>query len=314
MLKAMFLVAVLLAVLAAVTLWRAARHEAQAARDYPPVGDFVTVGNTRLHYVQKGAGPDLILIHGSSGNLRDMTFGLLDSLATEYRVTAFDRPGLGYTDAIDDATITRQADLLAGAAAKLSINTPIVMGQSYGGAVALAWGVSRPDDTAALVLVSAPIYPWSTPLSTYYKVLSNPVLAPVAIPLITAWVPDSTVQRNVEEVFAPQDEPEGYAEHFGVSLTLRRSSLRENALQRAALLAEMTALSEQYDALAMPIEVLHGTADDTVGASIHSQPFAERHATAALTLLEGIGHMPHQVRPGAVIESIHRAARRAGLR
>ncbi|WP_425100546.1 alpha/beta fold hydrolase [Tropicibacter sp. S64] len=314
MLKAALVLAILLAVLAAVTLWRAARHEAAAVRDYPPLGDFVDVDGTRVHYVMRGTGPDLVLIHGSSGNLRDMTFRLVDRLAQDYRVIAFDRPGLGYTDPIDTPTITRQAELLAQAADVLGATRPIVLGHSYGGAVALAWGVARPEKTAALVLLASPVYPWNTPLSTYYKVLSNPVLGPLAIPLLTAYVPDSVVERNVAEVFEPQDEPDGYAQHFGPALTLRRVSLHENAIMRARLLREITALSEQYDRLTMPIELAHGTADTTVLASIHAIPFAANHPTAALTLLDGIGHMPNQVRPGAVIEAIHRAARRAGLR
>lgn len=315
-LKLLVALTLAMAVFSAVTLWRAARHEAAALRDYPPTGDFVQVGPTRVHYRTKGIGPDLVLIHGSSGNLRDYTFSLMDELAKNYRVTAFDRPGLGYTDALHakGATITEQATLLAAASEQLGITHPIVLGQSYGGAVALAWGVTRPEQTAALVLVSAPIYPWSTPLSTYYKVLSHPLLGPLAIPLLTAWVPESVVQRNLAEVFAPQSEPAGYAEHFGVSLTLRRASLRANALQRAGLLSEMTALEPRYDRLKMPIELVHGAADTTVGAVIHSEPFAKAHDSAHLTLLDGVGHMPHHNRPGAVIEAVHRAASRAGLR
>ncbi len=316
MLKLGLSLLVLLVAFWVLTQWRASRHEAAALRDYPPVGDFLEVDGKRVHYVAKGSGPDLVLIHGASGNLRDMTFGLLDKLAQDYRVIAFDRPGLGYSDRLNGAgaTISEQAELLSKAAAQLGAERPVVMGQSYGGAVALAWGVTRPEQTAALVLISSPAYPWSTPLSTYYKVLSHPWLGLVAIPLLTAWVPESVVQRNVAEVFLPQSEPPGFAEHFGVALTLRRGSLRANALQRAGLLSEMTALSERYDALTMPIELVHGSADTTVGAVIHSVPFAQRHPNANLTLLEGIGHMPHHNRPGAVIEAIHRAAFRAGLR
>ncbi|WGW05849.1 alpha/beta hydrolase [Tropicibacter oceani] len=307
---------VVLVVLAGLTLWRAQRHEAAAAREYPPSGDFLEVDGKRVHFKIQGSGPDLVLIHGSSGNLRDMTFGLMDRLAQDYRVIAFDRPGLGYTDRLNGlgATIDQQAALLARAARQLGAKRPIVMGQSYGGAVALAWGVNHPDQTAALVLVSSPAYPWDTPLSTYYQLLSHPWLGPLVIPLLTAWVPESVVQRNVEEVFLPQSEPAGYAEHFGVALTLRRASLRANALQRAGLLAEMTALSQRYDALSMPIELVHGDADTTVGAHIHAVPMSQRLPNAHLTLLEGVGHMPHHNRPGAVIEAIHRAAIRAQLR
>ena len=65
---------------------------------FPPVGEFVSVTGGRVHYVHAGQGPDVILLHGAGGNLRDFTFSLMDHLTDRYRVTAFDRPGMGYTD------------------------------------------------------------------------------------------------------------------------------------------------------------------------------------------------------------------------
>ena len=90
---AISLVLILFALVAA-TLWLAARRAEQAEAAYPPVGAFVTVDGRRVHYVLRGQGPDLVLIHGASGNLRDM-LPLVDLLAPNYRVIAFDRPGLG---------------------------------------------------------------------------------------------------------------------------------------------------------------------------------------------------------------------------
>lgn len=316
MAKLLLAAALLLAGLVAVTLWRAGARERAAEAAYPPTGAFVDVDGVRVHYETRGTGPDLVLIHGASGNLRDMTFGLMDRLADDYRVTAFDRPGLGYTDRIDadGASIAEQAALLSRASALLGFERPVVMGQSYGGAVALAWAVNHPDTLSALVLVAAPSYPWEGGLPTLYKVNSHPVLGPVAIPFLTAWVPQSYVDSAVASVFEPQAEQPGYADHIGAPLTLRRASLRENALQRASLKGELAALSLRYDALTLPVEIVHGTADDTVALSIHSQRMARDVSSAHLVTLEGIGHMPHHVRQGAVVEAIHRAAMRAGLR
>jgi pimeloyl-ACP methyl ester carboxylesterase len=80
-------------------------------------------------------------------------------LAQRYRVIVVDRPGLGYTDRIDPAgaSLRQQADLIARAAAELGAKRPIVFGHSYGGAVALAWAVHRPDALSALVVSAAAI-------------------------------------------------------------------------------------------------------------------------------------------------------------
>ena len=108
--------------------------------------------------------------------------------------------------------------------------------------------------------------------------------------------------------------PDGYAAYVGVGLTLRRQSLRANADQRANILGEITALEPHYDSLNLPIELVHGTADDTVSIVIHSDKLVERIDSANLTTLEGIGHMPHHVSEDAVVDAIDRAVTRAGLR
>ena len=221
--------------LAAATLWTAARREAQAERSHPPEGRVVEVDGHKVHYVMRGSGPDLVLIHGASGSLRDWSFAAIDRLSRDYRVIAFDRPGLGYTPRLDadGASLREQAALLAAAADRLGAERPIVLGQSYGGAVALAWAVHQPERVSALVLLAAASHPWDTPLPRFYKLTSGP-LAPVLVPLLTAWVPDRVVEDAIAEVFEPQAPPPGYAEHIGAGLTLRRDSLRENALHGPA--------------------------------------------------------------------------------
>jgi pimeloyl-ACP methyl ester carboxylesterase len=114
-------------------------------------GDFLTIDGHRVHYVVMGEGPDVVLVHGASGNTRDFTHALAGRLAERYRVIVMDRPGLGYTDRIDPqgASLAAQAGLLADAAAELGAERPIVFGHSYGGAVALAWALQRPDRSRA---------------------------------------------------------------------------------------------------------------------------------------------------------------------
>lgn len=316
MAKAVLVLVLITALVVVATLWRAARREAAAEQTFPPEGEIITVDGFAVHVVVRGQGPDLVLIHGSSGNTRDMTFNLVDQLADRFRVIVFDRPGLGYSDRLtpDGATISEQAAHLRAAAAQLGATRPIVMGQSLGGAVALAWAVDHPDDLAALVLVSAPSFEWSGGLSNYYKVLSNPVAGPMAAALVSAWVPDGYVRGEIESIFAPQTAPGGYAEYVGAGLTLRRASLRANALQRARLKPQITAMSARYDRIVAPVEIVHGTADDTVFADIHSERLAAVLGDAGLALLDGIGHMPHHVAQPDVVAAIDRAAARAGLR
>lgn len=305
----------LLLLLTALTQWRAARNEARAEAAYPPEGEFLEIDGQRIHYVMAGSGPDLVLIHGASGNTREFTFRMRDALSDRYRVIIFDRPGLGYSDPLDgsDAALRDQALLLQRAAARLGADRPLVLGQSYGGSVALAWAVHAPEHLAGLTLVSAASNPWSTGLGTYYTVLSSWWGQRFVIPLLTAFVPPRVVDNTINEVFLPETPPEGYHDYIGAGLTLRRPAIRANALQRAALLDGILAQQPRYGNITQPVEIIHGSGDTTVPLSVHSEPLSRQIENANLTILDGAGHMPHHTAMPAVIEAVDRTAARAGL-
>lgn len=306
----------LIAAATATVQWRAARNEARAEARFPPEGEIVRVGEVGVHAVVMGEGPDLVLIHGASGNVRDMTYSLAPRLADRYRVIVIDRPGLGYTDLIGPAGsgLAAQAELLMKTARILGAEKPIVMGQSYGGAVALSWAAQFPDSIAALVPVASVSNPWTTPLDPFYRVTSSWWGKLFVVPLLTAFVSENKLKQAISDVFPPQVPPDGYAEHVGAALTLRRISMRANADQRAGLLGDIRAQVSDYEKITAPTEILHGTADTTVGLAIHSEKLVKQIPGAALTRLDGIGHMPHHVAEDAVIAAIDRAAARAGLR
>ncbi|WP_370046577.1 MULTISPECIES: alpha/beta fold hydrolase [Salipiger] len=288
---------------------------AAALEAYPPEGRFLDVSGHRVHYVEKGNGPPLVLIHGASGNLRDWTYRAVDQLARRYRVIAFDRPGMGYTPRIDSngASIQQQAALLSAASRQLGAERPIVLGHSYGGAVALAWAVEHPERASGLVLVSAASQTWDTGVPFFYRLTSGP-LAGIANPAISALAGEERVFDAIAGVFAPQPVPPGYAEHIGAQLALRPASLRENALQRASLKSEIAQMLPRYGQLDLPVEILHGDADTTVGLQIHSVPTSRQIPGANLVVLPGIGHAAQHAAAPQMYAAIDRVAARAGLR
>lgn len=309
--------------LVALVQYRAHQREAQAALENPPSSEIVFVDGVPVHYRVVGSGPDLVLIHGASGNLNDFTMGFTDLLKDRYRVILFDRPGLGWTGRLPgyggawnnrEEPPMAQAALLQQAADQIGVKTPIVLGHSFGGIVALAWGLSRPEETAALVLVSAVSEPWPGDLGWTYTVNGSTLGGALFVPVVTAFLPETYVSSSIESVFAPQSAPEGYAEHLGVGLTLRRGSLRANAQQVNALRPHVVEMQKSYGSLTMPIEAVHGDADTTVPVHIHAQVLMGDVPNGNLTVLEGQGHMPQHTAPDDVVAAIDRAAARAGLR
>lgn len=294
--------------LAGVTHWRASAREAAAEAAFPPSGSFVTVDGKRLHYEMKGQGPDLVMIHGASGSLRDLTFGLRDRLADRFRVTVVDRPGLGHSDALDETSLLAQARVIKAGVAQLGVTDPVILGQSYGGAVALAWALD--GGPKALVLVGSPSMPWPGKLDPWYRLTATWPGRHLAIPLVSAFVPQSYVASATASVFAPDPVPPGYEDHLGAPLTLRRETLAANTRQINALRAELVTMEPRYPSLVLPVELIHGSVDTIVPLHIHSQPLSQLMPNATLTVLPGAGHMPHHAQADLVIQAILRAALR----
>lgn len=281
----------------------------------PPAGQILDVNGQRLHAEVSGQGPDLVLIHGASGNTGDFD-ALVAQLAADFRVIVFDRPGMGHSDPLgtDGGSLSEQARLLQAAAAQLGADRPIVLGQSYGGAVALAWAVERPGTLAGLVTVSAVSQPWPQPVSGRRKLIAHPVLGRLLVPYFVATVDDDRIGRILDRVFAPQPVPEEYAAAICPRLSLSTGSLRANALQRVHLKEQIRALQPHYGDIAVPVAILHGTADPIVPLASQSDVLAAGVPGATFAALDGIGHMPHHVAIPRVVAALDDVARRAGLR
>ncbi|WP_226892648.1 alpha/beta fold hydrolase [Phycobacter azelaicus] len=295
------------------------RRQSRARQSHPPEGQFLQVAGRRIHAVEMGqpagSAPDVVLIHGSNGSTRDMSFRLAPALADRYRVLMLDRPGLGYSDPIakTPASLRNQASYLCTAAQMIGVERPIVLGQSYGGGVALAWALQHPDSLSALVSVSGVSHPWDGSLDLFYRLTASWPGQYLLVPMITAFVPDQTIRRSLVDVFAPQPVPEGYVDHLGIGLTLRSGSLRANARQLAQLFEDIKRQSQHYGRITAPAELIHGAADTTVGLKIHAEKLAADLPNANLTVLPGVGHMPHHVATDEVVGAVDRAAIRAGL-
>ena len=322
-------VALSLAVLAlagaAVTDRIADRRARHAEAEWPPTGSFVEVDGARVHYVRQGSGPEVVLLHGAGGNLRDFTFDLMGRLADRYTVTAFDRPGLGYSGRVPGVPTGRlngtgespieQARHLKRAAASLGIEAPIVVGHSFGGIVALGWAVDDLDapsaqSASAVVGLAGVAMPWPGGLGAFYTV-NGSAAGSVTATLIGAFTPEDRIEAAIEATFRPQRAPEGYAQHLGAPLLLRPRTFRVNARQVNHLRPHVVEMERRYPELTLPIEIVHGDADATVPIDVHARPFGRLVPSANVTELARVGHMPHHVDPEATIAAIDRAAARA---
>jgi pimeloyl-ACP methyl ester carboxylesterase len=131
------------------------RGAAFAAEDQPPVFGFVTVDETRLRYLDCGAGRAVVLLHGNGSMIEDFACsGIMEHAGPGLRFIAFDRPGFGYSERPRGRAWgpSEQASLLLDALARLGIERPIVVGHSWGALVALAMALEGGHEETAQVL------------------------------------------------------------------------------------------------------------------------------------------------------------------
>jgi pimeloyl-ACP methyl ester carboxylesterase len=112
------------------------------------------VNGAKLHYQQAGDGPDVVLIHAFTSNMAVwMMIGLIDQLAEDFRVTAYDLRGHGVSEVspggYDSAHMA--ADLKALHAA-LGLGPAYLVGHSFGGVVAAHAAAFHPEIVAGVVV------------------------------------------------------------------------------------------------------------------------------------------------------------------
>jgi len=298
-----------------ISLFAAERAASSAAeRRAPPVGLFAEIEGHRLHYLDIGnrEAPPVLLIHGASVNMRDMQIALGDALAPSHRVIIVDRPGRGYSARPEDGwRLAVQARLLRGLLDHLGVVRPVVVGQSFGGAVALAYAIEFPEATGGLVLLAPVSHEWPGAVAWYNRVSGWPAIGPALRRLVIPFYAPLAARPGVEKSFLPNKAPENYYENSGLSLLFRPSDFKANAADLRGLKAEVTAMSPRYRDITAPTYLLTGADDRTVSPKIHSNALSEAIPGIVFALLDDTGHAIHHARRDAVLRAISEAATKA---
>src|SRR5262249_37862860 len=114
----------------------------------------------QFHHQQAGSGPDVVLIHGVTGDLSIWFLcQAMQQLGLSRRVTAYDLRGHGYSDAPPTGyTSADHAPDLFAVMDELGIERATLVGHSFGGVIALHAAVLAPGRVERLVL-SDPYFP-----------------------------------------------------------------------------------------------------------------------------------------------------------
>lgn len=305
-------VSILVLFFALLALW--IRLQAKGAeKDFPPAGNFIDIDGIRLHYVEQGSGPAVLLVHGNGAVSGDFVgCGLMQELAKRYRVVAFDRPGFGYSQRPWGKIWTprRQAGLLAKACTALGLGEPIVVGHSLGTQVTLELALEDTISVRGLVLVSGYYFPTARPDVWLLATPAIPIFGDIlryTVSPIMAWMLMPSILRKT---FAPQPVARSFVREVPPVLMVRPWQLRASAEDSGCMVPTARRLSRRYQSIRQPVEIFAGTADRIVHRqqSRQSGRLHEVLPHSELHILPGEGHMLHYDLSASLAGAVDRIA------
>jgi pimeloyl-ACP methyl ester carboxylesterase len=282
----------------------------KAMRDNPPLGQFLDIDGVRLHYVERGTGAPLVLLHGNGSMIQDFeSSGLIDLAAKNYRVIVFDRPGFGHSNRPRDViwTPVAQAELINKALEQLGVSHALVLGHSWGASVAIALALEHPELVRGLVLASGYYYPTVrgdvVALSAPAVPLAGDVISHTLSPMVSRLMWPLLMAK----IFGPQSVPKKF-DGFPKELAVRPSQIRASAAESALMIPDAFNVQDQYKTLKMPVSIVAGEGDRLIDIDQQSSRLHADVVQSTFHRVPGSGHMVHQTATGSVMSAINEVA------
>ncbi|TIQ37054.1 MAG: alpha/beta hydrolase [Mesorhizobium sp.] len=273
-------------------------------------GRFVEVDGVRLHLIEQGQGMPLLLLHGNGSSVEDFTTsGIFDKASENYRVLAFDRPGFGRSSRPIGRvwSAAAQADLINAAAAKLGIEPCIVLGHSWGAAVALEIARRHPGSVAGIVLVSGYHYPRprfalalsALPVLPLIGTAFRYTLLPPLVRLGWNW--------SMRKIFGPAAVSAAFAT-MTIEIASRPGQLRSIAAESFLMWVAAAFATPQHKDISVPVGIIAGAGDQLFDAPAEAFRLQANLNNAVVDIICDAGHMVHLSAPQAVLAMIDKIA------
>ena len=276
-----------------------------------PDSHFADVNGLTVYYKEMGQGePVIIFLHGfgaSEYSWREV----MEPLSRSGRVIAYDRPAFGLTNRPMDGnwtgtnpySVQGNVELLDGLMDELGVEKAIIVGNSAGGEVAVAYAIEHPERVQGLVLADPAVGggghggwlpQWALP------VMALPQMRHIA-PLLVRTIADEMGNDSIRMVWHDPSRitPEVY-EGYRKPL---RSDNWDKALYEFTIAGNPVSYSEQLADLKMPVLVVTGD-DDRIVPTAESIQLSREIPGSELVVLKDCGHVPQEECPDQFTTSI----------
>jgi len=272
---------------------------------HPIKENFITIRQLRIRYVESGRGLPIVMIHGNAGSVEDFNFGAVDALSANYHVIALDRPGHGLSDRPRGkrASVEDQARLLHDVLLSLRVSQPVLVGHSWGAALALCYALQYPGEISGLVLAAPAAYP-DRGESRFLQALTKlPVMGDVALIAGRPIVGKHVLRTTLERAFYPQPVPQRYVDLAAASW-LGRKQLRAYLQDESGLNRTLIKLTKRYRTIAVPTVIITSDHDQIVSAKDNAYRLQAAMPHAQLIALKDAGHEIPQTHPESIYMAV----------
>lgn len=269
----------------------------------------IVLRGSRIHYVEAGAGPTLLLIHGFLVSHKEW-LDVLPALAERYRCIVPDLPGFGASEKLPPSQYPYTREAFAGTMADLlsalGIRRAHVCGHSMGGSIALAFASDYPELVERLVVLDSACYPFE--LSVKAKLPLVPVLGSIVFK-----------QLYGRSLFHDYFKNDVWSGHAGIDMArvdayyddFNHPEAKDAAYAAMLSTVDLASLGPKIARVRAPTRVIWGS-DDRIFALRLGQRLAREIAGAELSVLEGVAHAPNEERPAEtaalIVEHLSRSA------
>ena len=265
----------------------------------------VTLQGVAINYsLSRAPGPEepvVVLLHGFGASIQTW-YDLHPFLETRYPVLRLDLKGFGFSSKIQDGrySLEDQADLVVALIRELHFKRIVLVGHSYGGAVALLTVLSprthgNGPDIVGLILIDSAGYTQRLPF--FVRHLRNPFTSFFTFNLMS---PRARAKHVLKKIFYSKARVtpariHRYAFFFGLAGS-------EDALRAAALQIvpdQPERFIDRLKEISVPTLIIWGRQDSVIPVS-HAHRFQADIRGSELYLVDWCGHVPHEERPEEV--------------